>query len=130
MAKKFSLKKANMGDTIMGAAVGVGAGIAAKFIDTKLLSTQSNLMQGVIMGVAGAALPMFVPGKITSSAGAALVGVAGYKLSTEVGIAGIGVPGLQNSTIGAADSWIAQRAYPVATEKATNANNQTAVTMD
>lgn len=119
MAKKFSFKgkKGALTETVVDAAVGVGAGIGAKLLDSKVLSSQSDTVKALIKAGAGAGLAVLMPNNITKAIGQAWCGVAGYQLSSTIGISGIfgidDAPASQRA-IGASagQSWVATRAIP------------------
>ena len=138
------IKKSSLGDTLIGAGVGVVGGIAANLIDSKVMDQSSAYTKAGVKAAIGVALPMLIGGTITESLGASMIGVAGYQLATEFGLddnsnSGSGTPGTGALTpsysaalMGARENWIEAHAKPgaAATKVAgTQENNIKTTTM-
>lgn len=139
------IKKSSLGDTLIGAGVGVVGGIAANLIDSKVMDQSSAYTKAGVKAAIGVALPMLIGGTITESLGASMIGVAGYQLATEFGLddsgnSGSGTPGTGALTpsysaalMGARENWIEAHskanAAPATKVAGTQENNIKTTTM-
>lgn len=82
---KFNASSA--GTTIAGLALGT---IAASFLAKKFLSSQSDMIQGIVPIAAGIALPMFMKNEMAKNAGLGMIAVGVTKFLAKYNIAGVG----------------------------------------
>ena len=139
------IKKSSLGDTLIGAGVGVVGGIAANLIDSKVMDQSSAYTKAGIKAAIGVALPMLIGGTITESLGASMIGVAGYQLATEFGLdnssngessspgTGALTPSYSAALMGARENWIEAHskanAAPATKVAGTQENNIKTTTM-
>lgn len=140
------IKKSSLGDTLIGAGVGVVGGIAANLIDSKVMDQSSAYTKAGVKAAIGVALPMLIGGTITESLGASMIGVAGYQLATEFGLdnsgsgsgsgsgapaAGALTPAYSAALMGARENWIDAHSKAKAATKVagTQENNIKTTTM-
>jgi hypothetical protein len=139
------IKKSSLGDTLIGAGVGVVGGIAANLIDSKVMDQSSAYTKAGVKAAIGVALPMLIGGTITESLGASMIGVAGYQLATEFGLddnssnggnapaAGALTPSYSAALMGARENWIEAHskanAAPATKVAGTQENNIKTTTM-
>lgn len=82
--------KMDVGGMIMNVA-GVAIGtVVASIVIKKALASQSEMIQGAVAIVAGAAIPMLVKNDIAKSAGYGMMAVGVTKLLAKMNIAGVG----------------------------------------
>lgn len=139
------IKKSSLGDTLIGAGVGVVGGIAANLIDSKVMDQSSAYTKAGVKAAIGVALPMLIGGTITESLGASMIGVAGYQLATEFGLddsssnggnnpgTGALTPSYSAALMGARENWIEAHARanaaPATKVAGTQENNIKTTTM-
>lgn len=136
----MKLRKKSIGSTLVETAVGVGGGVVANMLDTKVMPTQSDTIKIAVKAGVGAVLPLFIDNNITNSLANSLIGVAGYQLATTflgddssatTTPATTGFPPAYNAVEGLPSEWIAK--HTKATKKAsvsgTTEGSNKAVTM-
>lgn len=119
----MKLRKKTIGSTLVETAVGVGGGVVANVLDTKVMPTQSDTIKIAVKAGVGALLPLFIDNGITNSLANSLIGVAGYQLATtflgddsSTTPATTGFPPAYNAVEGLPSEWIAK--HTKATKKA------------
>lgn len=133
----MKLRKKSIGSTLVETAVGVGGGVVANMLDTKVMPTQSDTIKIAVKAGVGAVLPLFIDNGITNSLASSLIGVAGYQLATtflddsSTTPATTGFPPAYNAVEGLPSEWIEK--HTKATKKAsvsgTTEGSNKAVTM-
>lgn len=135
----MKLRKKSIGSTLVETAVGVGGGVVANMLDTKVMPTQSDTIKIAVKAGVGAVLPLFIDNSITNSLASSLIGVAGYQLATtflgddssSTTPATTGFPPAYNAVEGLPSEWIEK--HTKATKKAsvsgTTEGSNKAVTM-
>ena len=136
----MKLRKKSIGSTLVETAVGVGGGVVANMLDTKVMPTQSDTIKIAVKAGVGAILPLFIDNSITNSLASSMIGVAGYQLATtflgddsssSTTPATTGFPPAYNAVEGLPSEWIAK--HTKATKKAsvsgTTEGSNKAVTM-
>lgn len=135
----------SIGGQLIGTAVGVGGGVVANLLDTKVMPNQSDLVKIAVKAGVGAVLPMFMDNTITNALANSMIGVAGYQLSgayitgdsassgsgsgDSSGVTGL--PASFNASIGRVrNKWVASHLKPSASVSGTVDSSLNVATMD